>query len=219
MISFKQFLSEQESMPATIMVKGKERPTKNSLGKPIALSIKSIENFWKWFGDSKVVDSLGRPLVCYHGTGSDFGTFDKKMAHDKQGRQFGVGTGKGVFSFARDVRDANNYALNTSKRGEYGVSSSNINVMPVYLKIVNPIDRDEFRDLLSDKLKGYAFVIPKVRDAKIAEVYKEIKSKKFDGIIAGFGEYTAFDPKQIKSAIGNNGNFSKTSNNITEETI
>lgn len=33
-------------------------------------------NFKKWFGRSKVVDSSGRPLICYHGTASIFTSFD-----------------------------------------------------------------------------------------------------------------------------------------------
>lgn len=32
--------------------------------------------FRKWFGDSKVVDADGKPLVVYHGTGADFNVFD-----------------------------------------------------------------------------------------------------------------------------------------------
>lgn len=27
------------------------------------------DNFWKWFGNSKVVDKKGKPLVVYHGSG------------------------------------------------------------------------------------------------------------------------------------------------------
>ena len=27
-----------------------------------------LKNFWTWFGDSKVVDDEGRPLVVYHGS-------------------------------------------------------------------------------------------------------------------------------------------------------
>jgi hypothetical protein len=34
------------------------------------------EAFKRWFGDSKVVDADGKPLVVYHGTDADFGAFD-----------------------------------------------------------------------------------------------------------------------------------------------
>jgi len=32
--------------------------------------------FKRWFGDSKVVDENGKPLVVYHGTNRDFDAFD-----------------------------------------------------------------------------------------------------------------------------------------------
>ena len=32
-------------------------------------------NFWEWFGDSKVVDVDGNPMVCYHATQFDFDKF------------------------------------------------------------------------------------------------------------------------------------------------
>ena len=34
------------------------------------------DNFWKWFGNSKVVDKNGDPLVVYHGSQSEFSEFD-----------------------------------------------------------------------------------------------------------------------------------------------
>jgi hypothetical protein len=51
----------------TITVDGKERPRLNSNGNPIHPTDQGIINFWRWFGDSKVVDEQGRPLVVYHG--------------------------------------------------------------------------------------------------------------------------------------------------------
>lgn len=51
----------------TIEVDGKERTVYNSNGDRIAKSKEALTNFWRWFGDSKVVDEQGRPLVVYHG--------------------------------------------------------------------------------------------------------------------------------------------------------
>ena len=61
----------------TININGVERQTANSNGEPIAKSQRSLEYFYKWFGDSKVVDKKGRPLVVYHGTSAEFDTFRK----------------------------------------------------------------------------------------------------------------------------------------------
>ena len=58
----------------TINIDGKERTVYNSNGERIAQSEPALRNFWNWFGDSKVVDEDGRPLVVYHGTPS--GNFD-----------------------------------------------------------------------------------------------------------------------------------------------
>lgn len=70
----------------------------------------------KWFGNSKTVDSLGRPIVLYHGTGGNFDEFN-----------FDSGTGKnsktGSF-FSNNPNVASTYAP-----GRTG------SVMPVYLKL------------------------------------------------------------------------------------
>jgi hypothetical protein len=53
--------------------------------------------FRAWFGDSKVVDADGRPLVVYHGTGDEFDTFSKDYAG-------------GLFHFTEDEHAARNYS-------------------------------------------------------------------------------------------------------------
>ena len=61
-----------------IMVDGIERPALNSEGRPIHWSEEGTRNFWRWFGDSKVVDAEGRPRVMYHGSDAkDFASFNK----------------------------------------------------------------------------------------------------------------------------------------------
>lgn len=70
-------------LPATITIDGIERSTTNSDGRPIASSEEGIRNFWRWFGDSKVVDAQGRPLVVYHGTPiTEINTFKQKYNSD-----------------------------------------------------------------------------------------------------------------------------------------
>ncbi len=46
-------------------------------------------NFWNWFGDSKVVSQDNDPLVVYHGTEADFDNFSDELRgsrtkHDKE---------------------------------------------------------------------------------------------------------------------------------------
>ena len=45
-------------------------------------SLKDSEAFKKWFGDSKVVDKKGNPLVVYHATNSEFNVFDRRKLGD-----------------------------------------------------------------------------------------------------------------------------------------
>jgi hypothetical protein len=56
-----------EQLPDTLKIDGVQRPTRNSEGQPIAGSEEGVRAFYKWFGDSKVVDADGRPLVVFHG--------------------------------------------------------------------------------------------------------------------------------------------------------
>lgn len=63
---------------ATAMARVKALQDEREAGKlAAAKSRKQTESqeFKKWFGDSKVVDDQGKPLVVYHGTGADFEAF------------------------------------------------------------------------------------------------------------------------------------------------
>ena len=101
----------------TIEVDGKERTVYNSNGDRIAKSKEALTNFWRWFGDSKVVDEQGRPLVVYHGTKAQFDEF----LGEKIGQS---GTSEGVgFYFTNDENVAKGFG----------------DVMSVYLKLEKPI--------------------------------------------------------------------------------
>lgn len=115
----------------TIEVDGKERTVYNSNGDRIAKSAEALTNFWRWFGDSKVVDEQGRPLVVYHGTDAEFDTFDKNIT-PKRNNLLGQG-----FYFTNQQDKAKWFGKN---------------IMPVYLKIENPeINAKIFPDI--EKLK------------------------------------------------------------------
>ena len=95
----------------SIEINGVNRSALNSNGERIAKTAEGLQAFYEWFGDSKVVDKDGRPLVVYHGTNADFDTFDIEKAQDKQYK-------KGFF-FTADKAAARMY-------GDI--------IMPVYLK-------------------------------------------------------------------------------------
>jgi hypothetical protein len=101
-------------------------------------------NFWKWFGSSKIIEN-GNPMICYHGSrNSDIEVFDKSWIGLTDEGFYGIG-----FYFTNDL----DYAK------EYGK-----NIYPCYLNCKNPFrliyvnstgddDLFDLRDQLSN-LKG-----------------------------------------------------------------
>lgn len=138
----------------TIEVDGKERTVYNSEKdengnyKRIAKSKEALTNFWRWFGDSKVVDEQGRPLVVYHGTSSEFDTFNI----DESGKNTGTAIYGQGFYFTTDKEVATKWG---AKRGEPIV-------MGVYVKLENPNMVKELEYPKDSKEKGFDGVIAKV---------------------------------------------------------
>lgn len=144
--------------------------------------------FKRWFGDSRVVDAEGEPLVVYHGTTADFSAFSREFLGEGDGNaDFGDG-----FYFTDRADAASGYA-----QGDGG------NVMPVYLNIQNPATNEvmmshEIQDVLDD---GMGF----------ADLADALAERDYDGIVfthkSGGREFVVFSPEQVKSAVGNRGTF------------
>ncbi|WP_372647772.1 LPD23 domain-containing protein [Draconibacterium sp.] len=185
------------------------------------------EAFKNWFGNSKVVDSEGKPLVVYHGTNADFNEFAST--------KFNVA---GYFS--EDPNIANNMAEAAMR-----YKDGNASVYPVFLNIRKPlnlnsidgykhIDGQQFIDLMPSELKLDEDFKNKIKDEESfplflhladEEFINQVKKNGFDGIfyqevstdfwndtyidyqISKTNSFIAFSPTQIKSATGNNGEF------------
>ena len=193
-----------------IEVDGKQRPTRNSDGQLIHPTEEGIRNFWRWFGDSKVVDEQGRPLVVYHGTRADFSEFDT----DRIGQNFAES--KGGFFFTGSQAAASAYA--SIRGGEGG------NVMPAYLSLQNPLTLDTYLwatgDTVESALTDREYKLIDLFDEDPAGVIAYAKDGGHDGIFWKNGKdvlAVAFDPAQIKSATGNRGTFDPNSPNILEQ--
>lgn len=194
---------------AEIEVDGKTRPALNSNGQAIHPTVEGVRNFWRWFGDSKVVDAEGKPLVVYHGTSADFEAFDnaKTGANDR-----GL-WGRGHY-FAAVVTGANNYA---------GRQGDGARVMPVYVSIKAPLVLTTGSDLVTRLPDGRNYrelVGPNLDGAKIKEI---AISGGHDGVVqirpnGLFGDLVAYQPEQIKSATGNSGAFDPANPNILHQT-
>lgn len=169
--------------------------------------------FKKWFGDSKVVDESGKPLVVYHGTSDDITVFDPK----KRGENTGARSAKKAFWFSSSEEHAGHF--NESRIGNRS--------MPVYLKMENPLIVDDAALSINEvhpavSLEGEQRRVNAINRAKRQGRDGVIFKNTFDTYAAkgdGTGAfrvdlYAAFEPTQIKSATGNRGTFDPKSPNI-----
>jgi len=152
----------------------------------------SSEKFQKFFGDSKVVDPTGYPLRMYHSTTSSFNVFSRREADGRNGSALGTG----VFYFSADPGFAEEHASSMDYETWDRNYLPGANTMPVYLSLQNPL-MHKIGMPIGDELVNMA------------------KAAGHDGIIFSTGdspaqkfrEVVVFEPTQIKSAIGNNGNW------------
>jgi len=137
------------------------------------------ENFKKWFGDSKVVDENGKPLVVYHGTTASFNEFKAGGSANMIG---------GIY-FTPDSKLAFGYTETDHPIGEKKVISA-------YVSIKNPAPHDVIKSLKGlygfDRMRklqsmGYDGVIDFFPNEIIAFSPSQIKS--------ATGNNGNFDPK------------------------
>ena len=183
--------------------------------------------FKKWFGDSKVVDENGKPLVVYHGTPSkeDISIFDKSKIGTRDEGEFGK-----LFYFTANE----DYAKIYSKTSVANVGYVNTNqrqgqIIPVYIKLENPryVSKLDSGTIDEEKLKGHdGIILYEAHDLRndpkrLEEVKKEITNEQyllrdFEDNIIGYKEMIEIgvkDPTQIKS-VYNRGTFDTESPNI-----
>jgi hypothetical protein len=159
--------------------------------------------FKRWFGESRVVDESGKPLVVYHGTAGSFDSFDT----EKLGLVTNATSASKAFFFTDDANTAGDYAefAGTAKvrqlvekaealerRNKWDEAEEVMreaealeaqgpqgsNVLPVYLSIKNPLVFDaqgqRWQDVSSD--------LNKVIDRAKKSGYPS-KAGAFDGVI------------------------------------
>ena len=158
--------------------------------------------FKRWFGDSKVVDADGKPLVAYHGTNVDFEAFETSGANEL-GSWFTAPAKR--YGDAAAVDDARAAAEDFAATQVDLYGGADI-VVPVYLSIKSPkVFRGygAFERWSDNSADGRA-----LRERLIAEGHDGvvIRNSRTDGG-ALRDDWVAFEPEQIKSAIGNDGSF------------
>lgn len=143
------------------------------------------KSFKEWFGESKVVDKNGEPLVVYHGTGTPNKIEEFKSKNNKIWFT-DKSTAQAYANFDQDMRD------------EVGLDSSN-NIYPVFLSIKNP---KYFDNVSYTTLENFESTN---NDGMIATNVSDYEGSQ--------EQIVAFSPNQIKS-IDNQGTFSTQDNNI-----
>lgn len=202
-----------------------------------AIAQTETPEFKRWFGDSKVVDANGKPLVVYHGTTSSFDAFSE--AH--QGKVTRATSSKYGFFFTNEPRTAKSYA-------DYGAIVTPVETLISQAETAgNRGDWDKYQSLIeeAENLEKSLTGDGRARGQNIMPVYLSIqnpleidaagenpegigginkliaqaKRRGNDGVIirnfddaAGFSNdnadhYIAFRPEQIKSATANRGTF------------
>jgi ribosome-binding factor A len=161
------------------------------------------EAFWKWFGDSKVVDKNGDPLVVYHGSKTEFDIFDRE---------------RGDLGWHFGTKSAASHAASD----KYGSM-----IRPFYLSIHRLLrmkDINRWKDpihvyqrMTEKGLQFSEFTKYKLKEDRVQAfnaIREELAEMGYDGIVymnkvedAGKLSYIAFYPTQIKSATGNDGTW------------
>jgi hypothetical protein len=191
--------------------------------------------FKTWFGESTVVDGQGKPMVVYHGTDSVFSEF-------KNGDLgFHFGTQLQAHSRVRKIGMTNDDMRRAVTTGERADWMHSANVMPVYLKLENPLHATD-----PATWNGYTFlkqltdrgIITKDERNRVSDATDRIngdarkrstplrellQSKGYDGIVyenkheTEGNSFIVFEPTQVKSAIGNSGAFDASNPSIVGE--
>ena len=179
-----------------------------------SIGITETPEFKKWFGNSKVVDKNGKPLVVYHGSPDARGIvgvngeFMTKIeaGYSQTPNSRNEDTNRAYF-FTSSKMTAATYA---DEMRAYDYRNAEGAIVSVYLSLQNPMT------IRSDGKSWGQRGGPRTQNEQISEARK----KGHDGLIIRntidtynvdgkdiTNVYIAFDPTQIKSAISNQGTF------------
>lgn len=143
-----------------------EPPRDNELFQMRRKEQEESPEFKKWFGQSKVVDESGKPLVVYHGTTAEFNEFTK--TNDALGFHFGTK------SAARIAKNS------TQKKGKWTVGE-------YYLKIANPLNIPDLKNWLmfdlARVLKNKGIIPDNVAWTEIRQQARDIASTEYPELV------------------------------------
>lgn len=167
-----------------------------------AINITNNQNFWDWFGDSKVVDASGKPLVIYHGS-------------TRGGIKY-ASSQTSYFSSDKNV-------ARTYSEDDYETARGNKpRIQSFYLKMINPLIVDaDGAEWMSVEHNGNMMTTDEIgrlayRGGHDGAIIQNVVDNVADEELPPSTIYITLGKKaQIKSATGNNGNFDPNDSDIT----
>lgn len=113
------------------------------------------DKFKEWFGGSKVIDSVGNPLICYHGSNKNIAAFNGRKS------------AQGVFWFTSNK--------NKILSGESGAAGIN-KIIPVFISAAKIAGWDEYEKLGLGQIEDMGYDAIKLNDDFIVFNPRKIKS-------------------------------------------
>ena len=155
--------------------------------------------FKSWFGESKIVDEQGKPMVLYHGTADDVTQFDLDNPNRKDSGWLGTGV------YLTDSVDAAELYAGQKKR----TGAAAPNVMPLYARLENP-----YYATAEDKARVRA------GGREAADQFTaDLQAQGYDGVIYQVSpdakEMVVFNPAAVKSQF-NDGTWSDAANLLSQ---
>lgn len=205
--------------------------------------------FRAWFGDSKVVNPDGSPMVVYHGTKRAPDTFTKSRTGSAS-TIFGSYEVERYGIFAAESADlAEEYA-------NQGDRPTDQTLMPLYMRIENPLDTVDgaYTNEVWDRIEKAAEEMGAENPYRVARMLGDawgsgdvwqlfdsdgevndaawwvdlFKKAGYDGLriqersegdVQNTASWMAFDPEQVKSAVGNDGEYNPNDPNILHQSV
>jgi len=147
-------------------------------------------NFRKWFGNSKVIDKDGNPMICYHGSNdNNVKIFDLGMV--------GKNTDSGMFGKGFYFTDNIKYA------STYNRNKNNGSVLSCFLSIQNPLIIYSKNDIPNINVPDESIEDMYNAPINYSKMFREyLIDNNYDGVIdnlSSIKQIVALNSNQIKS--------------------